>query len=374
MAATRILVSIAALLGCTAGFAVAQPGQQPGSPTKSSATLLAEPPPPLLPPAFAGKPRQGDIVDIPSPAGADAAHAEVLQEDGFSGASRATYTGDGGSGWSVTVFRFEDATGAYSAFTFFRDPAMRSESAGDDAAASARLFLARTDASLLLVQPLPGHPGDAATLALAVKALLKGLPHAAGVSAVAPPLPRYLPAQHLDRATLHYAIGPASYNGPIPVGSIAFKRDAEVATAAYHLPDGKAATLTLIMSPTPQLATEQVKTVAALPDASLHRAARQIGPLAAIVSGADVAPAAANLLLDQIHYSTNITINETDAQSPEVAKAAKLLVSIAEITGLLALAALIVGGSLGFGRVFYRRMRGKPDSSLHDEQFIRLKL
>ncbi|RRA47894.1 DUF6599 family protein [Acidipila sp. EB88] len=329
---------------------------------------------PLLPPDFAGEPREGSISIHPAANDVDAAHAAVLTEDGFVEADTALYAGAGTASWSVQVLRFGDATGALSAFTFFRDPSMQAAAVGDNGAANAGLYLVRTRASVVMVRPAAGTSGDARSLVPFVTSLVQSLPAVHGPEAVAPALPGLLPVAGLQSQTMHYAIGPASYNGPLPVGAMDFGRDAEVATARYHLPSGADAALTLWMLPTPQIAGAGLRTVLALPDASLHRATRRIGPLVGVVSGASVTPAEAEQLLAGIHYVSDITINQPQGYISEVAKTAKLLLGIAYFTALLGLAALTIAVFLGFGRLFYRRLRGKPDSSLNDDTFIRLKI
>lgn len=359
--------------GIEAGTPVSHAGEgHTGSPPMGRQTQLQ-----LLPAAFAGEPRRGDIVNQPTPADVDSAHVAVLKEDGFEGASRAVYAGPGATNWLVEVLRFGDATGAYSAFTFYRNPDMRLEQVGDDAAAGPQLFLARVSASLVMVRPAGtalAAGQDAQTLGAAMKALVGGLPRRHGPDAIPPILPQLMPAAGLDRLSLHYAIGPAGYNGPLPVSVVDFGRDAEAATAAYHLPGAGNAVLTLIMLPTPQIAVAGQQAIGSLPDASLHVAVRRMGPLLAAVSGAGLPKTEADKLLGEIRYRNDITLDQPQGYTSEVAKAARLLVGIAWLTIVLGLAALVIGVFLGFGRVLIRRLQGKPASSLHDEEFITLKL
>ena len=340
-------------------------GQTAPSPPRKAA--------PLLPPAFAGEPHEGDIVIEPTPADADPAHAAVLKEDGLVEASTARYSGMGAASWTVEVLRFGDATGAFAAFTFFRDPMMHPEALGDKAAADPALYLVQKKTALVMVRKT-GTAGDAAQLQSEMEALVQGLPYVGGPEGVLPSLPGLLPAGGLQKQTVHYAIGPAGYNGPIPVSAIDFSRDAEVATAAYRLRSGATGTLTLVMLPTPQIAGTSLRTVAGLPDASLHVATRRSGPLVGVVSGQGVSQADAQRLLNEIHYVADLTLDQPQGYTSEVAKAAKLLLGIGYLTVFLAIAAVVIAVFLGAGRVFVRRMRGKPDSSLNDDDFITLKL
>ncbi len=350
-------------------------------------TTLSHKPPtsrPLLPPAFAGEPLVGDIVSIADPNAADAAHAAVLKEDGLQQSSVAHYGGTGDVGWTVQALRFGDATGAYSAWTFYRDPAMEPVAVGENAAANANLFLMRSRATLVLARAsgMAGAPAagrsiedqDARKLKFAMQGLLEGLPALQGPDAVAPSLPGLLPDEGLQANSIHYAIGPASYNGSLPVSAIDFNRSAEVATARYRLHSGSFGVLTLEMLPTPQIAGAALRGVEAMPDSALHAGTLRTGPLVAIVSGAGVSQADANRLLNRIHYVADVTMDQPQGYTSEVAKAAKLLLGIAYLTGILAVAALLLALFLGGGRVLLRRLQGKPDSTLHDEEFISLHL
>ena len=331
---------------------------------------------PLLPPSFAGEPLEGDLVSATDPAIADAAHVAVLKEDGLQQSTVGHYSGSGGAGWTVQSLRFGDATGAYSAFTFYRNATMEPEPVGDNAAADNNTFLARSTATLVIVHAsgLGATTQDARRLTFAMIGLVQGLPLLQGPDAVAPALPGLLPKDGLDAASMHYAIGPAGYNGPLPVTALAFDRSAEIATAHYRLHSGGTAVLTLEMLPTPQIAGAAQRAVQGLPDQTLHVDTLRTGPLLGIVSGSGVSPADAHRLLNQIHYVADLTLDQPEGYTSEVAKAAKLLLGIAYLTGILAAAAVLLAVFLGGGRVLIRRMRGKPDSSLNDDDFISLKL
>lgn len=379
-------VPLLSLLFVSSGFAQLSPtGKQPSNAEQVRHAVAADQHPgpsaparpvPLLPADFAGQPREGDIVIEPSPDAVDAAHAGVLKEDGLVEADTATYTAAGTS-WKVQAMRFADTTGALSAFTFYRDPAMKDLAAGQHMVANPGTLLAQSGATLVVIHPaglLSGPAQDATRLKPSVDVLLASLPKAGGVAAIPPMLPGLLPTPGLMTATIHYAIGPAAYNGPLPASAIDFSRDAEVVTAAYKLRSGATPTLTLVMMPTPQLAGVAQRTIAALPNAALHIRTHRTGPLVEVVSGAGVTTADADYLLSQVSYVSDVTMNQPEGYTSEVAKTARLLIGIALLTAFLGITALVVASFLGVGRVLYRRMRGLPDSSLNDESFITLKL
>ena len=92
--------------------------------------------PALLPESFAGWTQTGHPQISASPAQADPAYPAVLQEYGFADSETATYTRDDGRKLTIKAARFNDATGAYGAFTFYRQPAMRTEQIGTKAASA----------------------------------------------------------------------------------------------------------------------------------------------------------------------------------------------------------------------------------------------
>ncbi len=337
----------------------------PGAPVRTDTAPARKIP--LLPSVFAGEPLAGDLLSSTDPSAADPAHAAVLKEDGFQQSTVGRY-----AGWTVQSLRFGDATGAYSAFTSYRTGSMVSEEVGDNAAADEGTFLARSAATLVIVHGSASE--DARKLKASMVGLLGGLPLLQGPDAVAPALPGLMPSDGLDAASLRYALGPAGYNGPLPVTVLAFDRSAEVATARYRLHGGETATLTLEMLPTPQIAGAAQRAVQALPDATLHVDTLRTGPLLGILSGPGISQADAHRLLNRIHYVADLTLDQPQGYTSEVAKAAKLLLGIAYLTGILAAAAILLALFLGGGRVLLRRMQGKPDSSLNDDDFISLKL
>jgi hypothetical protein len=332
---------------------------------------------PLLPPSFAGLPRSGDIVIDQTPTTVDPTHAAVLKEDGMVQADRARYGSGASTGWKIQAFRFGDVAGAYAAFTFYRNPQMQPEPVGDDAAAGSGIFLVRSGATLVLVRAEGRRSALIESLLTAMKVLVRGISRIYGPEATAPTVPGLLPHQGLEKDTVQYSLGPAGYSGPLPVGILGFQADAEVASAHYRLYDGREATLTLSMLPTPQLAGELMKDVAAMPDATLHIAGRRYSSLAGIVTGKGISRSDAEALLDKVHYAPQVTIADpvSAGGGPNpVAQMAGLLVGIAEFTVVMAVSAILLAGFFGFGRVYIRRLRGKPDSSLYDEEFITLKL
>jgi hypothetical protein len=99
---------------------------------------------------------------------------------------------------------------------------------------------------------------------------------------------------------------------------------------------------------------------------------RHSGPLVVLVSG-DAVPDDSHRLLESVHFEANLTSIPQPVES-EVEKTSKLLMGIAVLTIIGAAAAIVLGGFLGGGRALYRLSRGRPISSVYDEEFIHLDL
>jgi hypothetical protein len=199
-----------------------------------------------------------------------------------------------------------------------------------------------------------------------------------------------LPKAQIDGQTTHYALGPAGYSGAggvLPPELVGFDRGAETVTATYSLRSGPA-TLTIIDYPTPQMAMAQEPKIRAylkagsqaqpawpkpLQDsdvASLE--VKRSGPLVAIMSG-DAIQDESHRLLAMVHYESDITSIPQPTES-EIAKTSQLLLGIAALVIIGGSAALLMGFFLGGGRALYRMARGKPASTVFDEEFIRIDL
>lgn len=326
---------------------------------------------PLLPAAFAEWAEQGPAKTGTSAMAADRANADVLSEFGLKGFAQAAYR-RGDDTVEVRALRFADATGAYGAYTFYRQPGMKHEVIGNGAARDARRVIFWS--GVTVVEATFGHP--AADEERTMKELSAKLPVAVGSEAVAPTLPLYLPKDGLDRSTVRYAIGPAAYvqgGGVLPVSVVDFSQEAEAVTAHYAT-HGEHGTLTVIGYPTPQMAVRAEKELTALQKSNpaaleVHRS----GPMVAVASG-NFSAAQARALVDQVKYQAEVTLNRNIDFGREVKNAGKMLVGIAYLTGIVVLCAMVVAVLLGSGRALWRMMRGKPASSVYEEEFISLNL
>jgi len=343
-------------------------------------------PPPLLPSDFAGWHLASPAAVSGAPEAADAPNADILREDGFTEFSTATYT-RGGDKLSVRAIGFGDASGAYAAYTYYRRPGLPKQEVGYGGVFDGQHVLFWQSA--IVVDATFDHLTGMSASELRELAGL--LPKAEGGAGVPPPLPGYLPQNGLDPQSTRYALGPIGYlrgGGILPPSLVDFTKGAEAITAQYA-EGANTGYLTLIDYPTPQLAAERLKAVAAFLAAGNTPAAqwssqlaqsspaaiqsRRSGPLLAVTSGAFTQNGARKVISD-VHYSADVTWNHPQGYISEVSKTAKLLLGIATLSVFLAGVALLLGIFLGGGRALYRRLRGKPASTLADADFISLHL
>lgn len=349
----------------------------------------SEPPAPLrsmLPADFAGWQLSDPAKAAAQPQVADAANVDALKEYGFAQFEQGEYTRDT-SKLRIRVIRFEDATGAYGAYTFYRRSGLPKEDIGQGGASDNNRVLfwignTVVDAAFDRVTGMS---------AAELRELAKDLPAPAGTANVPPPLPRYLPGEALETQTTHYALGDAGYTrsgGVLPAGLVDFNRGAEALTATYHTRSGDGM-LTLLNYPTPQLAAGQERAIqaflaagntpqAAWPQALAESKAsalsvRRSGPIVAVTSGS-FSVEDAHKLASQVNYTAEVTWDRPQGYISEAAKAGRMLMGIATLSGVLCGGTLLLGIFLGGARALYRRMRGRPMSSMEDMEFISLNL
>ncbi len=347
--------------------------------------MLPPVPKALLPEVFAGWVSAEAPKRLTDPAVADPANAAALREYDFTDGAIATYKRSGET-LSLRALRFHDASGAYGAYSFYRQNGWPKEQIGAGATSNHNrvlFWLGNTvvDANFSRIGPMCGSE---------LRELAGELPLPDGTRALTPPILASLPKDNLDGQTTHYAVGAASYagaGGVLPPELVGFDRGAEAVTANYSLRSNQA-TLTIIDYPTPQMAAAQETRIRAYikagnqaqpawpkplldsDQASLE--VRRSGPLVALVSG-DAIPEESHKLLATVHYEAEI-ISVPQQTDSEVKKTAKLLLGIATLVIIGASAAILLGFFLGGFRALYRIARGKPASSVYEAEFISLNL
>jgi len=100
---------------------------------------------------------------------------------------------------------------------------------------------------------------------------------------------------------------------------------------------------------------------------------RRSGPLVALVSG-DAISDESHKLLAVVHYDADLISLPQSGGESDVAKTAKLLMGVVALVIIGASAAILLGFFLGGGRALYRMARGKPVSTVYEEEFIHLDL
>jgi hypothetical protein len=389
------LISIAVLSLAAASVGAAQPSKQAAKPgvvkpgVAKPAPAAAHVDAPLLPSSFAGWEASGEAAKLGDPAQADAANAAALKEYGFTEGLTQVYQ-RGGETLTLKALRFEDASGAYGAYSFYRHSGWPKVEIGTGGTSDNNRVLFWV--GNVFVDAQFGHV--TAMSAAELRELAKGLPVPSGNKALPPPVLGYLPQKNLDGQTTHYALGPAGYAGPaggdagvLPASVVGFDHGAEVATASYSL-RSNAATLTVIDYPTPQIATAEEQAITAYlkgGDSAQHPftkalkesnsaslEVRRSGPLVTVVSG-DAIPDEAHKLIGLVHYEADTSSLPGVAINP-VQNMAKLIIGIIALVLVMFVAALIAAVFLGGGRAAFRVMRGKPASSMYDEDFTRLDL
>ena len=360
---------------------------KPTSEEKKSATVIMLPPAPkkLLPDALDGWLQTAPAKTITDPAQADGANAAALKEYGFVSQESATYAREGQT-LNIRALSFGDLTGAYGAYSFFRQNGWPKEDIGTGAASNKNRVLfwkGSTVVDATFSRIAPESAGE-------LREIAATLPMLTGTKAVPPPVLSFLPKASIDPQTTHYALGPASYSGSggvLPASIVGFDSDAETATANYSLNSGPA-TLTIIEYPTPQIATAKLAEITAyikagssakpawpkpLMDSDLASLeARKSGELVILVSG-DAIPDESHRLLESVHYEADL-MSIPQPTNSEIAKTGQLLMSIASFVIIGASASILLGFFLGGGRALYRKARGRPISSVYDEEFIHLDL
>lgn len=361
----------------------------------------------LLPAIFAGWQLTGTPQESTSSETADSAAAAVLREYGLTRYEAANYQRDHDT-LAVKAMEFGDATGAFGAFTFYRQPNMVPEQVGEGGAFDGVHVLFWKGTVLVDAKFNRLSPMSAAEL----RDLATELPRPVGNQGTLPLLPDYLPPQHIEPRTIEYAIGPAAYQlrgGVLPPALVDFNRSAEVVTAQYNAFTG-IGTLTIINYPTPEIAIDREHAIRAFfasrgktsdqahannpaphalnpsaPTSNLWTQAlaesnpsalqvRRSGPLLAITSGGFSGDAAQEML-QRVHYEANLTLSNSKPYVSDPAKVVQIILNVALLVGIFIAVAIVAGVSLGGGRVWWRKMRGKKGEAFDDSsEFIRLNL
>lgn len=338
-------------------------GPAPGSGDQAAAAIL--------PNTFGGWELSGTVRKGIDAGTIDHAQSAALREYGFTGYEIATYS-QGKRKLIVRAARFQDATGAYGAFTFYRAPGTVPERIGNLAASDNERVLFFRGAVLVEVR----FDRVTAMSASELRELAAALPAADGPAANLPVLPNYLPKDKITPSSAKYVLGPAAYASlalPIPDSIIDFGRKPEILTGKVAQ-QGTDATLLLIAYPTPQIAMERMEAMQKTnppPDASL--VVKRTGPIVKVVCGS-IPPQDANSLLARINYQAEVTWNENTGLSKKD-NIGNLVIAALTLAGIVIVFSLGTGAIFGFARplaskLFPRWVRPPGEEA----DFIRLNL
>ena len=326
-----------------------------------------------LPRQFAGWKLSRAIRQSTDPAVADPINAALLKEYGFNRFEAATYKREDGRKLAIKAARFDDATGAYGAFTYFLMPQMNPEAIGDGAASlNERVLFHRGN---LLIDAV--FDRLTAMSAAELRDLSNQLPLPASNLANLPVLPNYLPKENLVPNSAKFIVGPVGASrtdAPLPASLIDFSTGAEVVLANYRTSSGES-TLTLISYPTPQIAAERLKHIAATQpqgEAALRLESRRSGPLVVLVSG-PASRAERQSLLQSVNYEADVTWNEK-TNFTRRDNIANLLVNIIILCGILIGFSAIAGLAFGGARMMVRKFLPNRVFDRPENEFISLHL
>jgi len=363
------LLSVVCIFLCGAGFAAEPSAPVPVSPTAVSST-------PVLPTEFAGWQVKGAVARSDDPAAADAVNAPVLKEYGFVRLEKAAYTRDDGRNLVIRAAVFEDASGAYGAFTYYYSDEMGEETIGGQAAfLNNRVLFYQGN---VLVDAV--FDRMSVMSAAQLRELAGLLPQAEGNRGNPPSLPTYLPKRafqkNFEKNTTKYILGPVTLDrvgSPVPGSLVDFKSGAEVVMGKYAAAVGDA-TLMLIEYPTPQIAAERLRQIDASVDVS-HRVTQQqpgvtaildvgpffhtrTGPIIVIAAG-PLSKSEARSLMSSISYDADVTWNENTYVSKKD-NLANFLFNAIVLCGIVVGLALVAGIAFGGLRIVVKRFF--PDS------------
>jgi hypothetical protein len=325
----------------------------------------------ILPASFSGWESKGK-------AAVKLADAHILNEYGLKEAELREYS-RGDRKITLKALRFDDATGAYGAFTYYRQPDMVKEGLCSEAAS------ARTHVLFFCTNVMVDAQLDKVTaMTMAeLRDLVKSLPKLQGPASQPPNLPLYLPEKARNN-TLKFAVGPQAYanaGGTLPPDLLDFSRSPEVIVTKVPAIDGSA-TVTLLQYPTPAIATQQLKgvedwgkthTQSVAPNVRGTVLARRSGPLVAVVTG-DIANAEAFDLIGQINYEADVNWTEPTYQHPKD-NIGGLVYTAVLLAIIIFGATVVVGIVLGGFRIALRKLfPGRFPDPAEQGELIRLNI
>ena len=382
MTSTKLILSLLLCLLSAVHLAAAEKASKPFKSADAASDASSDS---ILPKQVAGwNQSPGSVRISKDPAVADPTNAALLHEYGLKDFESAAYTSDDGRKLTVKAARFQDATGAYGAFTYYKTPEMLVEKIGDQGASlNQRVLFYHHNVLIDAV-----FSKLSAMSAAEMRELAADLPSASADLQKLPTLPTYLPRLGYVKNSAKYVVGPVGLGGihaPIPENLVDFNAGAEVVLGKYDSSGGPA-TLMLISYPTPQIAATHLQAIDALHQTNANREPgstplidigpifdKRTGPIVAIASG-PLSPKEAKALLATVNYDANVTWSENTSFTKKD-NLANLLVNILLLCGILVGVMLVAGLAFGGARVLIRQVLPNRLSARQDEmEFISLHL
>lgn len=313
----------------------------------ASALLLARSAGAAILPDTIGDWKKGDS------APAKVSDAKTWSEYGLQESETAAYAANGQK-YSISAFRFSDATGALAAFDETRPADARPVTVVGLGAANATDEIVAIGNYVFAIKGYKPKPEE-------LNHLVGTAPHYA--QSPLPTLPRYLPPGDIPNSERYIEgpVGLSRFAPSVPPSTAAFHYSAEAQLARYGTP-GKETTLLIFSYPTMEMARGRIGPFQAISGAVVKRS----GPLVAVALNAHT-PDDAERLLAQVRYQAEVTVPEhvpTPKDNP-----GNLFWNIAILCGILAAFCLVSGLVFGGIRVMFRRAdaSGEGDAmiSLH---------
>lgn len=309
----------------------------------------------ILPSTFAGWTAAAPSSTIPS-AGLDpllGADTAAFREYIVKSVEQRSYT-QGTQSVSITLYRLRDPSSAYGAFTFLRSDALTDANLGSYAGASHDRALIVVGEMLLDVsaQGKQGRPSDAD---------LKQLADLLDKKADHTPYPfigEHLPETGRIQNSVRYVIGPLSLAHFVPLGTddwMGYDYSAETILARYQVA-GNSVTLIITSYPTQQVAAKKFAGILRRfvfdPPGGVQPGqnvlfGKRVSSYIAVVAGAP-SRQAANKILDQVGYESNVTWNEPKQTLTEPG-INSMIVEAFMGTGVIMIFAVAAG--IGFGGI-----------------------
>jgi hypothetical protein len=331
----------------------------------------------LLPPSFAGWQKAAGAKVSKSSDVADPVNAQILREYGFTDSETATYD-RGDRKLNVRAERFGDTTGAYGAFTFYRQPEMAREKLCDQGASDGTHIIFYCTNVLVDVN----FDKVTAMSPSELRELAASIPKVAGNLAEAPKIALYLPGN--IRENSKYFAGPIALDkldSPIKSSQVNFSLSPEVVVGKVRAQDGMA-TVALIQYPTPKIAQAQLKSLDDWGKSYKHSTAegslnefssKRSGPIIALVMG-EIADSDAKALLSNINYDAEITWSEPTYNGGRD-NIGSLIYNDVILSLIIVAFMFVVGIAFGGFRLFMKKFfPGKLVDRPEDVEFIKLNI